>query len=76
MARSDVDKIIELLSQHGHRTSRKRVLDRYGWERHVSIALWLGRRRKADNLRRSEAATSCTAAPSAGPEAASRSIRR
>lgn len=32
MARSDVDKIIELLSKHGHRTSRSRILDHYGWD--------------------------------------------
>lgn len=32
MARSDVDKIIELLSQHGHQTSKSRILEYYGWD--------------------------------------------
>jgi hypothetical protein len=32
MARSDVDKIIELLSKHGHQTGRSRILEHYGWD--------------------------------------------
>lgn len=32
MARSDIDKIIELLSKNGHRVSRARILNHYGWE--------------------------------------------